>query len=268
MRLFLFILSLCFSLVWQDNAYATRYTGRSIKKYVEKTPRENENSISSLVNYLVDPLDDDYDKARAIAFWIASRISYDEFFYIKGKTTKLIKSYQGQTPQELLKSRAGICGDFARLFQEMCERAGIRAYIIHGYAYPSSSTYSRKHNSNTGHAWNYFKYHGKKIYVDTTFMAKGSISSPNRVGNLAHKRALRELKQNNKYKSQIHDFDDYYFNFIYKNEIRDKGYTHQEQWQRHLHHFGLSSGARVYSIVANIFPLKAEDKKMEFFLLY
>ena len=229
MRILLLILSLCFSLVWQDNAYATRYTGRSIKKYVEKTPRKDENNISSLVRYLTKPLDDDYDKARAIAFWIAGHIQYDEYLYSNGKTTKLINSYQPQTSKELLESRVGICSDFANLFQEMCQKAGIRAYIIRGYAYPASSTYSRKHNSNTGHAWNYFMYKGKKIYVDTTFMAKGSIFSPGRVGNLAHKRALKEVKRDNKYKSQINDFDDYYFNFIYKNEVRDKGYIHQEQ---------------------------------------
>jgi len=229
MRLFLFILSLCFSLVWLDNAYATRYTGRSIKKYVEKTPREDENSLSSLVHYLIEPLDDDYDKARAIAFWIASRINYDEYLYSNGKTTKLIKSYQGQTAKELLKSRVGICSDFANLFTEMCQKAGVRAYTVHGYAYPSSSIYSRKHNSNTGHAWNYFMYKGKKIYVDTTFMAKGSIASSGRVGNLAHRRALKEVQHDNKYKSQVHEFDDYYFNFIYKDEVRDKGYIHQEQ---------------------------------------
>lgn len=229
MRLLFFILSLCFSLIWQDNAYATHYTGRSIKKYVEKTPREKENNVSSLVSYLVKPLDDDYDKARTIAFWIASHINYDEFLYSNGKTTKLINSYKEQTSREILKSRVGICGDFAKLFQEMCAQAGIRAHIIHGYAYPSSSTYSRKHNSNTAHAWNYFVYKGKKIYVDTTFMAKGSISSSGRVGNLAHRRALREVKQDNKYKSKVNSFDDYYFDFIYKKEVRDKGYIHQEQ---------------------------------------
>jgi len=231
MRVFLAIFSLFLALFWQTDAYATRYTARSIKRYVEKTPRQDENSISSLVQYLVRPLDEDYDKARAIAFWIASRINYDEYLYNNGETTKLIRGYKGQEPRELLKSRVGICGDFAALFEEMCKKAGIRVHQVHGYAYPGSrtkSTYKLKQGSY-GHAWNYFLYKGRKVYVDTTFMAKGTAGVSGRISNRMHNRALKDIKQDNKYKSQINRFDDYYFDFDYDDERHERHYIHQEK---------------------------------------
>lgn len=231
MRIFLFILSILFSICWQDNAYATRYTARSIKSYVERTPRKAEDNIASLVKYLVKPLDQDYDKARAIAFWIAGHIKYDEYLYSNGKTSKLINTYQGQEPRELLKSRVGICGDFAKLFEEMCQKAGVRAKVVHGYAYPGKRERSlnKVRKMGVGHAWNYFIYKNKKIYVDTTFMAKGRTGVSGRVTNWSHNRALKEVKRDNRYKSTMTGFDDYYFDFDYKKEMYDKHYVHQER---------------------------------------
>lgn len=231
MRVFIFILSVCFSLFWQHDAYATRYTARSIKKYVENTPRKAEENITSLVKHLTKPFDDDYDKARAIAFWIAGHINYDEYLYNNGSTTKLIKTYKKQDPRDLLRSRVGICGDFAALFEEMCQKAGIRAAEVHGYAYPGNREISvnRLKNSSSGHAWNYFVYKNKKIYVDTTFMSKGSTGVSGRASSWNHNRALKEIKHDNKYKSQVNNFDDYYFDFNYKDEMRNRHYVHQEK---------------------------------------
>jgi len=231
MKIFVFILSICFSLFLQADAYATHYTVRSIKRYVEKTPRNVEENISSLVKHLTKPLDDDYDKARAIAFWIASHINYDEYLYNNGSTTKLIKNYRGQEPRDLLRSRVGICGDFAALFDEMCQKAGIRSGEVHGYAYPGNReiSYNRLKRGSYGHAWNYFIYKGKKIYVDTTFMARGTTGVSGRASDWNHNRALKEIKRDNKYQSQINEFDDYYFDFNYKDETRSRHYIHQEK---------------------------------------
>lgn len=234
MRFILFIFLLCSSLFISSDAWATRYTSRSLKKYVLQVPRREENNISSLVNYLTKRLDDDYDKAKVIAFWIASHINYDEYLYHDGKTSKLINTYHGQSSSELLKSRAGICGDFAQLFEDMCRKAGIRAYQVHGYASAGTSIrrekYSHKFKHNAvGHAWNYFIYKNRNIYVDTTFMAHGTTGVSRQIGNFTHKRALNEIKRENRYKSQINDFDEYYFDFDYEDEPKDKGYIRFEK---------------------------------------
>ena len=217
-------------LFFSHNSFAINYSSQQIERYVSKTPRKAENNINTLVKYLTHPFDDDFDKAKAIAFWIASRIKYDEYLYNKGGITRLIRNYNGQTSQELLKSRVGICGDFALLFKDMCQKAGISAKIVHGYAYPTNRRISTKEKQNAGHAWNVFKYKSHYIYVDTTFMAKGSTGvSSNYISNYTRQRALNKVKKENKYQSVLSDFDEYYFNFNYKKEIKEKKYRHEER---------------------------------------
>ena len=231
MRKLFILFCFIFAFFYTNDSFATRYTSRSLKRYAASVPRKDENNLSTLVNYLTKRLDDDYDKAKVIAFWIAEHINYDEYLYNNGQTTKLIKNYHGQEPRELLKSRVGICGDFSALFVAMCQKAGIRAYEVHGYAYPGRRTLSASKikRLEAGHAWNYFSYKEKKIYVDTTFMARGSTGVKRRVSDWSHNRVLKEIKKDNRYKSQINDFDDYYFDFDYKEETRDRNYVHQEK---------------------------------------
>lgn len=211
-------------------ANATNYPSERIKRFATHTPREVENNIHVLTRHLIKPLDDDYDKAKMIAFWIASHINYDEYLYNDGQTSKLIKRYDGQDPNQLLSSRVGICGDFAKLFTAMCKQAGIFSGVVHGYAYPTDMRMNNSlKNNNYGHAWNYFLYRGKKIYVDTTFMADGRTGTAGGVRNLAHKRTLRKIKNENQFSSKVNNFDDYYFDFNYKKEKRDRGYLHEER---------------------------------------
>lgn len=211
-------------------AYATNYPSSRIRRYATNTPRQVEDDVATLTRHLIRPLDDDYDKAKMIAFWIASHINYDEYLYSNGKTSKLIKGYRGQSPQEVLNSRVGICGDFTELFTAMCKQAGIFVHEVHGYAYPARMSPSNaQKRDHFGHVWNYFNYRGQKIYVDTTFMADGRTGTSGGSRNLAHKSALRKIKDNNQFSSKVNSFDEYYFDFDYKKEKREKGYIHQER---------------------------------------
>jgi len=229
MRLFLMILFFALNVSFANNVYATNYPDSRIKRFATHTPRKVENNVATLTAHLTKPLDDDYDKAKMIAYWIASHINYDEYLYNNGGTTKLIKGYRGQDPNELLKSRVGICGDFAELFAEMCKKAGVKADIVHGYAYPAGHSLTKSQKKSSGHAWNYFKYKNKKVYVDTTFMADGRTGTQGGARNLAHRRALKSIERDNKNKSKVNDFDDYYFDFDYKREAGQRHYKHEEK---------------------------------------
>lgn len=228
MRAFLFIFFLCFS-VFASPLEAKTYSSDQIRRYVDKTPREKENNVSTLTAYLVKPFDTDYDKAKAIAFWIASRISYDEYLFNDGKTTRLFRTYDGQGAKELLKSRVGICSDFAELFATMCRRAGIRAHTVSGYVYPYGRSLTASERRNSGHAWNYFSYDGRKIYVDTTFMSKGRIQVKGSASATNRERSLDKVRKDNKNTSRTHNFDDFYFDFTYKAEKIKKDYVRKER---------------------------------------
>ena len=88
MKTALFCILCLFLIAHPIDVNATNYSSKRIERYVNKTPRKYENNLSSLVSFLVKPLDDDYDKAKAIAFWIASRINYDEYLYFKKEIKK------------------------------------------------------------------------------------------------------------------------------------------------------------------------------------
>ena len=208
---------------------AADYRDENIKDYISNVPRNKEKNINILADYLARPYKDDYDKAKSIAYWIASHINYDRYLYNNGKTTKLFSYYQGQQPKDLLKSRVGICGDFSELFVSLCKSAGIKAYMVYGYAYPSNKSLTTKILQNSGHAWNYFVYKNKKIYVDTTFMAKGATHISGRATNMNHRRALREVRLENRTSSQINEFDSFYFDFSYSQEAKKRGYQHYER---------------------------------------
>lgn len=220
----------CFCcLFYGFEGYAKHYSSRQIEVYVNKTPNEAEDSVYALAKYLSKPFDEDYDKAKAIAFWIAGHIYYDDYLYNNGQTTRLIKSYKSQEPRELLKSRVGLCGDFADLFNALCKKAGVRARRVSGFAYPAGRSLTLRDKQNSAHAWNYFYDGAKKIYVDTTFMAKGTTGASGRVNNLRHRRALKEIKKDSQKHRAVNDFDTFYFDFDYKDEIQKRHYRHKEK---------------------------------------
>ncbi len=229
MKVVSFLLSFVITILYCTGLSATHYPSSRIERYAINTPRVVENNLSSLTRHLTRSLDDDYDKAKMIAFWIASHINYDKYLYNESGATTLFKRHKQQSPEELLKSRVGICGEFAALFEAMCRIAGINTSIVTGYAYPAKYRLSRKEKINAAHAWNYFLYRGKKVYVDTTFMAEGTTSPTRRLTETSHKRALREVFHDNKHKSQVNGFNAYYFDFNYKDEIRDTGYKREEK---------------------------------------
>ena len=231
LSLLIFSVIFCLTTFCCHAADVRRYTSAQIKSYVDNTPRNVENNIAPLVRYLTKPFNDDYDKAKAIAYWIASRIYYDDFLYsgTDNKDTYLRKGYQKQTPAKLLRSRSGICIDYANLFTAMCRKAGITARLIYGYAYPAQTAFSPAVRKNNAHAWNYFYYKGSKIYVDPTFMAGGTLGADAYPNSAKRNRALRQLRKDNKTQSMKSSVNDYYFDFSYQDEKRTHGQVHRER---------------------------------------
>ncbi len=85
----------------------------------------------------------DHEKSRAIFIWVASNIEYDIDnmfainFYEKIEE-KIAKP---------LKTRKGICGNYAALFTEICKKAGLKSYVIEGYTKQNGFT------NYIPHAW-------------------------------------------------------------------------------------------------------------------
>jgi len=234
-------LSLTFLFImWCATLHAEEYaTDREVLEYVASVPRDIENNFGQLARYLAEPYDNEYDQAKSIAYWIASHVVYDGYVLERknndySEVTEIGRNYRYQKEGDLVKSRVGICADYATLFMKMAAAAGIKAKVISGKVYRSEKEHDRiPKEYDLGHAWNSFKYRGKDIYVDVTWMANGAkMEVDKRLSEYEHRRSLRKIKSDNREDSRIHQINPYYFDFTYdknnkdfhpKNEWIDKG---------------------------------------------
>jgi transglutaminase/protease-like cytokinesis protein 3 len=83
------------------------------------------------------------DKVRAAFIWVVSNIRYDvpnmyAINYYEKKEDKIAKPLQ---------TREGICENYAALFTDICEKAGISGFVVEGYVKINNQV------PNISHAW-------------------------------------------------------------------------------------------------------------------
>ena len=86
-------------------------------------------NTDNISKYIVSNFNTNTEKARAIFIWIASNIQYDidnmfAINFYENREDKILKP---------LKTRKGICENYAALFDDICNKSGIRSLIIEGY---------------------------------------------------------------------------------------------------------------------------------------
>ena len=96
---------------------------------VIKLPETATVSTTTLSNYFTEKYPSDTDRIKAIFTWEATNISYDVdnmymLTYGEGKEEKINKA---------LTTRAAVCEGYAELFNEICNKSGIRSMVIEGY---------------------------------------------------------------------------------------------------------------------------------------
>jgi hypothetical protein len=65
--------------------------------------------------------------------------------------------------------------------------------------------------------------------VDTTFMSKGSTGIKGSASELGRRRAINNIRKQNKKKSRVNGFDEFYFDFDYKDEEYKRRYKRKER---------------------------------------
>jgi len=143
-----------------------------------KEHTESEIILKDLVAYLIQPTNNESEKAEVLFYWIAHNIDYD----IEAYTSK---SYL-TNKNNILKHRKGVCADYANLYKRMCDLAKIECYVVSGYAkgysYSKGDIFTR-----TNHAWNVVKVDDKFKFVDATW-GSGYVEHKN--GKLTYIRAI------------------------------------------------------------------------------
>ncbi len=117
------------------------------------------STTAEISNYINTNFKTEDDKIRAVFYWTASNISYN--------VADMYTVNFEETPQErlekALKTRKGICADYAMIFNEIANLVGIKSIVIEGYT---------KQNGKVdvlAHAWCAAKIDAKWYLFDATW---------------------------------------------------------------------------------------------------
>ena len=190
MKKILLIIILCLISVCTN---AANY--RTLDSRAQRVPKQYEESLPKLVQYLIEPYQNDEEKkARVLLGWIVYHIDYDDY-----KADTIVKSNRRRRGSSLnsgdiFETRVGVCEDIANLYQRMLGLAGLDSVVVSGYA---GFNVTRQTKPESRHAWNAVKIDGKWELIDPTWAMRGDVKALEDIGsNLAHKRELRQRLSN------------------------------------------------------------------------
>ncbi len=139
---FILLFTLFNQTVFGQKSTKNLYT--QIDKKALQLPDSLTTTTSQIANYINLNFVTDEEKCRAIFVWVASNIQYDidnmyaMNFYEK-KEEKIAKA---------LKTKKGICINYASLFTDICVKSGLKSVIVEGYTKQNGFT------DYIPHAWN------------------------------------------------------------------------------------------------------------------
>jgi hypothetical protein len=101
----------------------------TIDKKALQLPDSLTITTDDIAHYITSNFKRDKEKTRAIYVWIANNILYDidnmfAINFYEQKQEKISKP---------LKTRKGICENYAALFNDICAKSGIKSFVIEGY---------------------------------------------------------------------------------------------------------------------------------------
>jgi len=127
-----------------------------IDAHVLNTPPQVTQSVQELAAYLVEPAQNDYEKARAIYRWVTANVAYDAKSYFAGHC-------RNDSAQKVLRERKAVCSGYANLFEELGKSVGLNVRKVEGMA--------TTNGFSGGHAWNQIHINGNTYWTDSTWGA-------------------------------------------------------------------------------------------------
>ncbi|MBX9806358.1 MAG: hypothetical protein K2X95_01020 [Flavobacteriaceae bacterium] len=130
-----------------------------IDKKVATIPLNSGTSINAIANFINANFKTENDKIRAVFYWTSSNISYD--------VKNMFVVNFDETPQDriakTLKTKKGICSDYAAIFNEIATLVGVKSVVISGYTKQNGKI------AALSHAWCAAKIDNKWYVFDPTW---------------------------------------------------------------------------------------------------
>ena len=150
------ILFFCFSLLSFGQA---KVNYALIDKKMDAIPDSFANSTDSIAKYINANFKTENDKIRAAFYWTAANIRYD----VENMFVVNINETKEERIAKTLKTKKGICYDYATIFNEIVNAVGIKAVLISGYTKVNDRV------ANLSHAWCAAKIDNKWYLFDPTW---------------------------------------------------------------------------------------------------
>jgi transglutaminase/protease-like cytokinesis protein 3 len=157
---------------------------------IVKSKKITTRDLEVLADTLLSSFPSDSEKVRAIYFWIAENIAYDH-----DKIQNTVQNQRGSLPEgmdqdqweykqvyNVVAKRKGVCADYTRLFQYLCEYYKIPCEYVTGYGYMGAgiTKFLFLTGPESNHAWNAVMINKKWYLVDVTWASGNSLDNGKR----------------------------------------------------------------------------------------
>lgn len=122
--------SILLFLVFSLSASAQNEAGYfRIGRMMSRIPDSLTWSTNGISSYINAHFASQKEKSRAVFIWIARNITYnfDSLF------SPVTYSNSSEISERILRTRTGVCRQYAELFNELANKSGIRSFVIQGY---------------------------------------------------------------------------------------------------------------------------------------
>ena len=138
---------------------------RNVMEYVmPDADSEARTAVLEQIQYISDSvcngITDDYDKARALAMWVAQNIYYD---YVAFETAVTVNTLSLARTLELQRT---VCGGYANLYAALCQAQGITCHVVKGTVIQGGGSFAEGGHEAPSHEWNVVELNGRHIWVD------------------------------------------------------------------------------------------------------
>ncbi len=154
-NLFLFLLFTCISFGQTKGLYTV------VDATMDKIPSDLSETTSGIAEYINTSFKSENDKVRAAFYWTASNIRYD----IENLESIDYKEISQDKIKNTVINKRGVCIHYAEVFNDICFKIGIKAYIIYGYSKQNGKI------DTLSHAWCAAKIDGTWWLFDPTWGA-------------------------------------------------------------------------------------------------
>lgn len=220
----------------------------AVDKVMQDIPDSLTVSTQKIADYITQNFNTESEKVRAAFYWTAANISYD----LDNRFAINFNESEQEQIQKTLLTKKGICMHYARVFNDIANKSGVKSLTVEGYTMQNGFT------DYIPHLWCAANVDGKWYVFDPTW-GSGYISR----GKFVKKYNGKYYKANPSSVIETHMPFDYLFQFSNFPVTNQEFYDHKTQIDRSKTFYDYESEISKYEAMDEIRQLEAATARIE-----